>query len=106
MPCPPQDLGTLALLSNFAHPPPARTRAADRRICFLPCFDPCACLWISLCLSGKSLLLRLDILVHTEEIRRIVFLLDPRQLLVILPVLRLDTPLALFHHEIHVRAAA
>src|SRR5579862_9227792 len=51
------------------------------------------------------LLLRLDVLVYAEQIRRIVALLDLRQTIVILAVRRPDAILALFHHEVDVRAA-
>jgi hypothetical protein len=48
---------------------------------------------------------RLDVLIHTEEIGWIVLALDGRQALIVVPVAGFDALLALFHHEIYVRAA-
>jgi hypothetical protein len=47
----------------------------------------------------------LDVLIHAKEIGGIVRTLDGRQALVVVPIARFDALLALFHHEIHVRAA-
>jgi len=46
----------------------------------------------------------LDVLIHAKEIRWIVLALDGHQAHVVVPIARFDALLALFHHEIHVRA--
>src|SRR5436309_7764787 len=48
---------------------------------------------------------RLDVLVHVEEIARVVLGLDLGESRVVLAVRGLDPVLALLHHHVHVRAA-
>src|SRR5437868_7990622 len=56
---------------------------------------------------GTSLLSarRLDVLVHVEEVVRVVRRLDLGEPLVVLAVARLHAILALLHHHVHVGAA-
>ncbi len=53
----------------------------------------------------RCLLLRLDILVDTEQIVRVVLRLNRRQALVVVAVGRLDAVLALVHHHVDVGPA-
>src|SRR5438105_10404431 len=77
--------------------PGHRNWAAASKKMALPC-SPVAMPVVALCCG-------LDVLIHAKEIGGIVLALDGRQALVIVPVARFDALLALFHHEIHVRAA-
>src|SRR6187399_3023852 len=45
-----------------------------------------------------------DVLIHSEQVRRIVFRLDPGQAVVVVSERRLHALLPLVHHEVHVRA--
>src|ERR1700675_3303547 len=55
--------------------------------------------------ASPRLLRRLDVLIHTKQVRGIVPLLDFGQTVVILAVRRPDAIFALFHHEVDVCAA-
>src|SRR5579864_4491438 len=74
-----------------------RNLAATSKKLALPC-SPVDIAVTSLC-GG------LDVLIHAEEIRWIVLVLDGGQALVVVPIGGFDALLAFFHHEIHVRAA-
>ena len=55
------------------------------------------------CLHGRRY--RPDVLIHAEQVRGIVLVLDRSQPIVVVTERRLDPLLALIHHEIDVRAA-
>jgi hypothetical protein len=49
---------------------------------------------------------RSNILIHPEEVVRVVLLLDVRETLIVIPVTGLHALLPLVHHEVHIRASS